>query len=177
MRLEDLQNDPFFIKLLQQMVYLVGVSFQERAAAALASPMILSEDGDGENPYGDKMAELFYNKEFFPEFNPKRHNYMSKSEGYVCKTQKGNLAYLLEPYDSDEITGEPEDLTDIWGFYWSSNPDYATEYIQSTLSPYYKGACCLYNGEVYRSTSNINTVSPGDDSTKWEKIITEEANE
>lgn len=170
MRLEDLQNDPFFIKLLQQIVYLVGMSFQERAAAALTMPMTLSEDGEGENLYAAKMAELFDNEEFFPAFNPERHNYMTKPEGYVCKTPKGNLAYLLEPYDSAANPGEPEDHTDLWGFYWSPNPEHATEFIQSALSPYYNGAYCRYDGELYRSIADVNTSSPADDSSKWEKL-------
>lgn len=170
MRIEDLQNDPFLFKLLQQMAYLVGMSFQQRAAEALTVPQTMGEGGEGGVTFADRMEELFDNEEFFPEFNTERHNYLTKPNGYVCKSPKGNLVYLLQPYDSSIYTAEPEDLPAQWGFYWSPNPKYAKEFIQSATSPYYKGACCLYDGEVYRSLINANVHSPAAYPAGWEKV-------
>lgn len=167
MKLEDLQDSPFFTKLLQQMILLVGLNFQEKAAA-LAGPQTISEDdSDG---YATRITELFDNEEFFPSFNPMRHNYLHKKAGYVCKSPKGNLVYLIQPYDSTIYTDEPEDLPAQWGFYWSPNPDHAKEFVKSSTSPYYKGACCLFEGEVYRSTIDNNVYSPSEYEAGWEKV-------
>lgn len=151
MGFEDLQNDPFFVKFIQKVARMLGEKYQQ----------------DAPNMTAD---EIYEDHEFFPAFNPQRHNYKDKAAGYVCRSPRGNMVKLIQPYDSDTYPQEPEDLPAQWGFYWSNDPKYATEFVQLATSPYNIGNVCLFEGEVYRSTMDNNVHSPGDYPDGWEKV-------
>lgn len=151
MNFNDLQNDPFVIKFIQKLARMLGEKYQTDAPTMTAD-------------------EIYEDQEFFPAFNLQLHNYLNKPAGYVCKSPSGNMVKLLQPYDSTIYTQNPEDLPAQWGFYWSSNPDYATEFIKLATSPYMKGNVCLFEGEIYRSTIDNNVHSPSEYAAGWEKV-------
>lgn len=153
--LEELENDPFLKKLFMKLVRLAALDCQERAADMNAE-------------------EIFDNEDFFPMWNPNIHNYLEKKAGYVCKTPSGNLVRLIQPYDSETYTDEPEKLSAQWGFYWSKDPRRAKDFVKSATSPYNIGDCCKENGKVYRSTMDANTYAPSEYERGWELVAEEE---
>ena len=92
------------------------------------------------------------------------------TDGFVCKSTAGRVVRLIQNYDSDVFTGEPEELPAQWGFVWSDNPEHAKEFVAISTSPFMKGNCCRENGEVYRSAIDNNVWSPSDYPEGWEKV-------
>lgn len=152
---EELNNDPFLKQMFLKLVKMIALDCQEKA------PEMTAE-------------EIYENEEFFPAWNPNLHNYLEKKAGYVCKSPKGNLVRLIQPYDSTVYTDEPEALTAQWGFYWSKDPKKAKEFVKSATSPYGKGDCCIEDGKVYRSTMDGNTFAPSEYERGWELVPEEE---
>lgn len=148
-------NDPFFEKFMSRVARMLSREYQRLA------PTMTSE-------------EIIEDQEFFPMFNPDRHQYLDKSVGYVCRTLKGNVVHLLQPYDSTICKEEPENLSEKWGFYWSKDPNKATEFVKTATSPYSIGDCCMENGDVYRSVIDDNMYAPSEYEQGWVKILGEE---
>lgn len=126
----------------------------------------------------DEMTgtELNSKKGFIPSFVAAcaRMNMLDRPIGFVCKSSAGRVVKLLQVYDSNIYTGEPEELPAQWGFVWSDDPKHALEYVAISTSPYMIGNCCLDDGEVYRSTIDNNVWRPKDYPQGWEKVeITE----
>lgn len=153
--IDDLESNELLKKVFLKMVRIVALDLQEKA------PAMTSE-------------ELYDNEELFPAFDVTKHKYLEKKAGYVCRSPKGNLVRLIQPYDSDIYTGEPEELTAQWGFYWSKDPKKAKEFLKSATSPYGTGDCCIENGNVYRSTMDNNTYAPSEYERGWELVPQEE---
>jgi hypothetical protein len=99
-----------------------------------------------------------------------RMNMLKRPIGFVCKSSAGRIVKLLQVYDSDVYTGEPETLPAQWGFVWSDDPDHALPFVAISTSPYMTGNCCTENGEVYRSKMDNNVHSPSDYPQGWEKL-------
>lgn len=99
----------------------------------------------------------------------KKMNMLERPIGFVCKSSVGRVVKLLQPYDSDIYTGEPEELEAQWGFVWSDDPAKAKEFIALTTSPFMKGNCCLWKGEVICSTIDNNVWFPADYPEGWKK--------
>ena len=115
-------------------------------------------------------TELNAEEQFIPSFKNalEKMNMLEREAGFVCKSSAGRVVFLIQPYDSDIHTGEPEELTAQWGFVWSDDPAHAREFIALSTSPYMKGNCCLWEGVVKRSKVDNNVWSPADYPDGWE---------
>lgn len=97
-------------------------------------------------------------------------NMKDRPVGFVCKSTAGRVARLLQPYDSEVYTQEPEELPAQWGFKWSTDPAKALPFVAISTSPYMLGDCCSVDGVVYRSTMDNNVWSPVDYPSGWEAV-------
>ena len=95
-----------------------------------------------------------------------------KTDGFVCKSAAGRVVRLIQNYDSDIHTAEPEDLSAQWRFVWSTDPNKALPFIALSTSPYAKDDCCTYNDHVWRSGQDGNVWAPGTTGVKWEDLGT-----
>lgn len=82
------------------------------------------------------------------------------TDGFVCKSSAGRVVRLIQNYDSNIFTGEPEELPAQWGFVWSNDPVHAQPFVAIATSPYMIGNVCSENGIVYRSKIDNNVHSP-----------------
>lgn len=105
-----------------------------------------------------------------PQFQAARmgQNMLARPVGFVCKSSAGRVVKLLQNYDSDVFTGEPEELPAQWGFVWSDDPAHALPFVAISTSPYMTGNCCTENGVVYRSTMDNNVWAPSAYPAGWE---------
>lgn len=92
------------------------------------------------------------------------------TDGFVCKSSAGRVVRLLQPYDSDVFTGEPEELPAQWGFVWSNDPAHALPFVALSTSPYMTGNCCSENDIVYRSKMDNNVHAPSAYPQGWEQV-------
>ena len=99
-----------------------------------------------------------------------RKNMLDRPAGFVCKSTAGRVVKLLQPYDSDIYTQEPEELPAQWGFVWSDDPEKAKPFIAMSTSPYMAGNCCTENGITYRSTIDNNVWAPSAYPAGWEVV-------
>ena len=103
-----------------------------------------------------------------------KENMMNKKAdrytGFVCISSAGLICRLLQNYDSDVFTGEPETLPSQWGRVWSNDPAKAQDFVADANSPFHKGNCCKENGEVFRSKVNDNVHAPSAAPDLWEKV-------
>lgn len=115
-------------------------------------------------------TELNAEDKFIPDFQTAKEkmNMLERPVGFVCKSSVDRVVKLLQNYDSDIYTGEPEELSAQWGFVWSDDPAKAKDFIALSTSPYMKGNCCLWEGVVYRSVIDNNVWSPADYPEGWE---------
>lgn len=97
-------------------------------------------------------------------------NMLEREPGFVCKSSAGRVVKLLQKYDSDIYTQEPEELPAQWGFVWSNDPAKAKPFVAISTSPYMKGNCCTENGIAYRSTIDNNVWSPSAYPAGWEAV-------
>ena len=117
-------------------------------------------------------TELNAESDYIPSFSSacKKMNMLERPVGFVCKSSAGRIVKLLQVYNSDTFTGEPETLPAQWGFVWSDDPAHALPFVAISTSPYMTGNCCTENGEVYRSKIDNNVHSPSDYPQGWEKL-------
>lgn len=93
-----------------------------------------------------------------------------QTDGFVCKSTAGRVVRLIQNYDSDIYTQEPEELHAQWGFVWSDDPAKAKPFIALSTSPYMAGNCCTENGITYRSTIDNNVWAPSAYPAGWEVV-------
>ena len=92
-----------------------------------------------------------------------------QEDGFVCKSSAGRVVRLIQNYDSDTFTAEPEDLPAQWRMLWSTDPAKAKPFISSSTSYYNTGDCCLNAaGEARRSKIDVNTFDPDVSPQFWE---------
>ena len=92
-----------------------------------------------------------------------------QDDGFVCLSSAGRVVRLIQNYDSDVFTGEPEDLPAQFRFVWSQDPAKAKPFLASSTSYYNKGDCCLNAaGEPRRSKIDVNTFDPDVSPQFWE---------
>lgn len=92
-----------------------------------------------------------------------------QTDGFVCKSSAGRVVRLIQHYDSDIFTGEPEELPAQYRFVWSTDPAKAKPFIASSTSYYNKGDCCLNAaGEPRRSKIDANVYDPDVSPEFWE---------
>lgn len=121
----------------------------------------------------DSMSgtELYAVDDRIPKFKAavEKQNMADRDIGFVCKSTAGRVVRLLQPYDSDIYTDEPEELPAQWGFKWSTDPAKALPFVALSTSPYMTGDCCLnLEGKAKRSTIDNNVWSPEDYPAGWE---------
>lgn len=117
-------------------------------------------------------TELYAESERIPDFAAAvaKQNMLTRKAGFVCRSTAGRVVKLLQPYDSDIYTAEPEELGAQWGFVWSTDPADALPFVALSTSPYNEGECCTEGGVVYRSTIAGNVWSPADYPQGWEEV-------
>lgn len=112
-------------------------------------------------------TELNAEADYIPDFVA-CGNMINREAGFVCKSPSGRVVKLLQPYDSDVYTAEPEELPAQWGFVWSQEVAHALPFVAISTSPYMKGDCCTEDGVVYRSLIDNNVWSPSSYAQGWE---------
>lgn len=107
-------------------------------------------------------TELNAEDAYIPEFSKavKVMNMLDRPAGRVVR--------LIQNYDSDFFTQEPEELPAQFGFVWSTDPAKAQPFIALSTSPYNTGDCCIENGAVYRSKFDNNVHAPSAYPAGWE---------
>lgn len=91
------------------------------------------------------------------------------TDGFVCKSSAGRVVRLIQNYDSDIFTAEPEELPAQYGFVWSNDPAKAKPFVAISTSPYMKGNCCTENDEPFRSKIDNNVHAPSAYPNGWER--------
>ena len=99
----------------------------------------------------------------------KKQNMLTRSPGFVCKSSAGRVVRLIQNYDSDTYTAEPEELPAQWGFVWSQDPAKAQPFIALATSPYNTGDCCTEDGKTFRSKMDNNTHAPSAYPDGWDE--------
>lgn len=117
-------------------------------------------------------TELYAVDDRIPQFKEavKKQNMLTRKAGFVCKSSAGRVVRLIQNYDSDIYTAEPEKLPAQFGFVWSDDPAKALPFVAISTSPYMKGNCCTENGGTYRSTVDNNVHAPSAWPQGWEKV-------
>lgn len=117
-------------------------------------------------------TQLYAEEEYIPDFKAvfSTRNMLERKAGFVCKSTAGRVVKLLQPYDSDVYTQEPEELSAQWGFKWSTDPAKALPFISLSTSPFMKGDCCTYDGLTFRSKIDNNVWSPEELPAQWEEV-------
>ena len=117
-------------------------------------------------------TEMYAEEEKIPDFLAAKalKNMLERPVGFVCKSTAGRVVRLLQVYDSNTYSGEPETLPAQWGFVWSTDPAKALPFVAISTSPYGIGECCTENGKIYRSTIENNVWAPSTYPQGWEEI-------
>ena len=121
-------------------------------------------------------TELYAVDDRIPRFKEavKRKNMMERhagrDDGFVCKSSAGRVVRLIQNYDSDVFTQEPEELPAQFGFVWSNDPAKALPFVAISTSPYMTGNCCTENGSTYRSKIDNNVHAPSAYPQGWDKV-------
>ena len=116
-------------------------------------------------------TELYAVDDRIPAFLAAREkkNMADRNVGFVCKSTARRVVRLIQPYDSDIYTAEPEELPAQWGFKWSTDPAKALPFVALSTSPYMTGDCCLdTESKAKRSTIDNNVWAPEDYPAGWE---------
>ena len=117
-------------------------------------------------------TQLYAEANIIPDFRAAcaTENMLNRARGFVCKSTAGRVVRLLQPYDSEIYTEEPESYPALWGFVWSKDPAKALPFVAISTSPYGKGDCCLdKKDKVKRSRIDGNVWSPEDYPQGWEE--------
>lgn len=97
-------------------------------------------------------------------------NMLDRPIGFVCRSSAGRVVRLVQNYDSNVFTQEPEELPAQWGFAWSQDPAHALPFVALSTSPYDTGDCCTEDGVVYKSTMDGNVWPPSAFPQGWRLI-------
>ena len=117
-------------------------------------------------------TELNAEDMYIPDFKAAvaNKNMLERNVGFICKSSAGRVVKLLQKYDSNIYTQEPEELPAQFGFVWSNDPLKAKPFIALSTSPYMKGNCCSENDVVYRSKMDNNVYAPSAYPQGWEQV-------
>jgi hypothetical protein len=118
-------------------------------------------------------TELYAVDDRIPSFRAAcaKMNMLDRPVGFVCRSTAGRVVRLLQPYDSDVFTQEPEELPAQFGFVWSTDPAKARPFVAMSTSPYMTGDCCTENDKVFRSKSDHNVHAPSAWPDGWEEVV------
>lgn len=117
-------------------------------------------------------TELYDDEAFIPDFSAAvaAKNMLDRDIGFTCKSPSGRIVRLLQPYDSNIYTQEPEELPAQWGFKWSKDPKKALPFVALSTSPYMTDDCCSENDAIYRSKIDNNVYAPSEYSQGWDIV-------
>lgn len=120
-------------------------------------------------------TELYEHEDYIPEFQAATalKNMLERkagNDGFVCRSSAGRVVQLIQNYDSDIFTGEPEELPAQWRFKWSKDPKKALPFVAISTSPYDTGDCCTENGGTFRSKGDNNVHAPSAWPDGWEAV-------
>jgi hypothetical protein len=120
-------------------------------------------------------TELNAEDDKIPEFRAavRQQNMLERkagqADGFVCRSSAGRVVRLIQNYDSDVFTQEPEELPAQFRFVWSTDPAKAKPFIASSTSYYNTGDCCLNAaGQARRSKIDVNVFDPDVSPEFWE---------
>ena len=118
-------------------------------------------------------TELYTEEVYIPDFKQAKEqkNMLERKAGFVCVSSAGRVVKLLQVYDSNVYTQEPEELPAQWGFVWSQNPEHALPFIAMATSPNMKGDCCSENEKVYISKIDNNVHAPSAYPQGWDEYV------
>lgn len=121
-------------------------------------------------------TQMYAEEEKIPDFQVAKavKNMLERPVGFICRSTAGRVVKLLQPYDSDIYTGEPEELEAQWGFKWSTDPTKALPFIQKAESTYGIGECCTAIDHVWSSKIDGNNWSPETSPQFWNNLGTVE---
>lgn len=94
------------------------------------------------------------------------------TDGFICLSTAGRVVRLIQNYDSNIYTQEPEELPAQWGFKWSTDPTKALPFIALSTSPYMTDDCCTFNEHVWKSGQDNNVWEPGSVGVSWSDLGT-----
>ena len=123
-------------------------------------------------------TEMYEQTNYIPDFQAAKaaKNMLERqagmTDGFVCLSTAGRVVRLIQNYDSDIYTQEPEELPAQWGFKWSTNPKKALPFISIATSPYMIDDCCTFNDHVWRSGQDNNVWEPGSVGVSWSDLGT-----
>lgn len=119
-------------------------------------------------------TQMYAEEEKIPDFQAAKavKNMLERPIGFICRSTAGRVVKLLQPYDSDIYTGEPEELEAQWGFKWSTDPTKALPFIQKAESTYSIGECCTAIEHVWSSKIDDNNWSPETNPQFWDDLGT-----
>lgn len=119
-------------------------------------------------------TQLYAEEDYIPDFQAAKAEmnmlelHAGLTDGFVCRSTAGRVVRLIQSYDSDVYTQEPEDLPAQWAFVWSQDPYKALPFMAISTSPYNTGDCASDGGMVYRSKADNNVWSPSAYADNWE---------
>lgn len=119
-------------------------------------------------------TELNAVSDYIPDFQAAKakQNMLTRpagqENGFVCRSTAGRVVRLLQVYDSNVYTQEPEELPAQWRFVWSTDPTKALPFVAMSTSPYATGDCCTDAGHVWRSTIDNNVWAPSAYPQGWQ---------
>ena len=123
-------------------------------------------------------TELYAQEQYIPDFQAARatQNMMTRNagreNGFVCRSTAGRVVRLIQNYDSDIYTGDPEPRPAQGGFVWPPDSYKALPFGAMPTSPSNPGDCGTYPAEdetlhVYRSGQDGNVWPPRTMNVKW----------
>ena len=117
-------------------------------------------------------TELYAEDSKIPYFKAAvgKKNMLERPVGFVCKSSAGRVVKLLQPYDRNIYTAEPEELPAQFGFVWSDDPAKALPFVAISTSPYMTGNCCTEGNGVHRSKQDNNVHAPSAWPPGWEFV-------
>ena len=80
-------------------------------------------------------TQLYAEEEYIPSFAAAvaKQNMLTRkageTDGFICKSSAGRVVRLIQNYDSETYTKEPEELPAQWRFVWSKDPQKALPFI------------------------------------------------
>lgn len=144
------------LKLIRQGGYLAAKDLQQR------SPHMSGTEINAEDETIPDFREAVKTKNMLDRKAGQR-------DGFVCMSSAGRVVRLIQNYDSNVFTGEPEELPAQFRFVWSTDPAKAKPFIASSTSYYNTGDCCLNKaGEPRRSKIDANVFDPDVSPEFWE---------
>lgn len=148
-----MNNKDFVLAALREQGRKAALDLQDRASE-MTGTELNAEDG------------------YIPDFTAAKdvQNMLSRPIGFVCKSTAGRVVKLIQPYDSNIYTTEPEELPAQWAFMWSTDPKKALPFIALSTSPYMKNDCCIFNEQVFRSKMDNNVFSPEEYLQGWDEV-------